>query len=322
MDFKPGDRVGDLEVRGLLGAGGMGQVYKVRNTISCRTEALKVILVDSGDANAAQSFAREIRVHATLNHPNIAAVRSAHNFHGQPVMVLEYVQGETMEAVLRRGPMPMAAVVHYATQLLDALEYAHQRGIVHCDIKPSNIMIDEMGRLKLMDFGIARSPTADDASPSRRAAGSIAYMSPEQVTGCGEVTCRSDVYQVGLCLYECLTGMRPFPGNSDYAIAMSRLRGAAATDAITCVRGPARLKDVILRALRSNPADRYPSAAAFKHALLDAVACDATAPAACGAGRAFSRLVWLAYASLGFTTAVLFSTLVAVIWTALGFVNL
>jgi len=312
MELRPGDRIGDYEVECSLGAGGMGQVYKVRNVISGRTEAMKVALSSEIEAELANCLVREIRVQAALTHPNITGVHTAQSFQGRIVMILEYVEGETLEEVFRRGALPVSVAVNYAIQALDALDYAHTRHVVHRDVKPANIMVTPEGVIKLMDFGVAKSP---DIPCSERAVGSLSYMSPEQIRGARDVDARSDLYQVGLWLYECLTSARPTSGDNDYASVLARMESALIPAAMLNPVVPAELSRVIAKAIERNPADRYQSAAAFKTALLSALLRAATLPAE-GVRPRLSRIAWLNYAALGFTTSVVtFASLAAAIWT-------
>jgi serine/threonine protein kinase len=318
IDLKPGDRMGDYEVLELLGAGGMGKVYKVRNVISNRIEAMKLALSPQEDeGEILDRFIREIRVHASLEHPNIAGLRTAQQAGEQILMVMEYVEGETFETLLQEGPLPMAEVVGYAVQVLEALEYAHARGIVHRDIKPANIMVTREGSVKLMDFGIAKSPLNGNITRAGRAVGSLSYMSPEQIQGAPDVDVRSDLYQIGLWLYECLTGQRPFGGDSDYAIMIARLLQVAVSTSTLNPAVPPEVSRVITKALEKNPADRYQSAAALKAALQRAGRGAATsAPLSSGhdAQRQLARLLWLNHVALGFTASMMLATTAAAIW--------
>ena len=158
MAEETGKRIGDYEILGVLGAGGMGQVFKVRNVISDRVEAMKILLPDlAGRQDLADRFLREIKVLAALNHPNIAALRTALTLGNQLVMVMEYVEGTSLATRLERGPIATAEAVNYVDQVLAALSYAHQRQVIHRDIKPANMMLTPEGVVKLMDFGIART---------------------------------------------------------------------------------------------------------------------------------------------------------------------
>src|SRR5579872_6443023 len=179
-----GERVGDYEIVQVLGAGGMGQVYKVRNVFSDRVEAMKVLLPNlGGDKELAERFLREIKVQAALDHPNIARLNTAQLVGDQLIMVMEYVEGKSIESLLQNGQLPLPTALSCMVQVLDALGYAHAHGVVHRDIKPANIMLTPQGVAKLMDFGIARMETDRRLTQTGHAVGSLFYMSPEQIKG-------------------------------------------------------------------------------------------------------------------------------------------
>src|SRR5262245_43005112 len=158
MSEETGKRIGDYQILNELGSGGMGRVYRVRNVISDRVEAMKVLLPDlAGRQELAARFLREIKLLASLNHPNIAQLRTALEVDNQLVMIMEYVEGTTLAARLEKGPIPTSDALNYIDQALEALSYAHKQGIIHRDIKLSNMMLTPQGVVKLMDFGIARS---------------------------------------------------------------------------------------------------------------------------------------------------------------------
>src|SRR5690242_19809952 len=210
-----GERVGDYEIVEVLGAGGMGQVYKVRNVLSNRIEAMKVLLPNAGgDPEGTARFLREIQVQATLDHPNIACLHTAQMNGDQIVMILEFVEGSTIEKLLEHGTLGVRESVAYTTQVLSALAYAHERGVVHRDIKPANIMRTPQGAIKLLDFGIARMKQDRRLTQTGSTVGSLYYMSPEQIRG-AQPDPRSDLYSLGITLYEMVTGRRPFEGTSD-----------------------------------------------------------------------------------------------------------
>ncbi|HZT37446.1 MAG TPA: serine/threonine-protein kinase [Bryobacteraceae bacterium] len=268
MDFQPGARIGDYEILDLLGAGGMGKVYKVRNVLSDRIEAMKVILPALGqEGELTDRFIREIKVQASLDHPNITALRTAQQTGGQVLMIMEYVEGTTVDAMLRQGPLPPSDAVNYVSQVLDALEYAHSRGIVHRDIKPGNIMVTPSGLVKLMDFGIAKLSVDRKLTMTGRTLGSLYYMSPEQIQGAAAVDGRSDIYSLGICLYEMVTGKRPFAADSDYALMVAHLEQTPRPPVEIDPKLPEALSEIILLAIRKDPAQRFQSAAAFRAAL-------------------------------------------------------
>src|SRR3954447_12628979 len=221
MSEEVNQKIGDYQILNELGSGGMGRVYKVRNVITDRVEAMKVLLPDlAGRQELAARFLREIKVLATLDHPNIAALRTALTLDNQLVMIMEYVEGTTLASRIERGAVPVPEALSYIDQVLSALSYAHQQHVIHRDIKPGNMMLTTHGIVKLMDFGLARSD--EEGSPMNltktgTTLGSISYMSPEQVKG-ENTDERSDLYSVGISLYEIVTGRRPFQANSDYSI--------------------------------------------------------------------------------------------------------
>ena len=222
-----GQRVGDYEVLAPLGAGGMGRVFKVRNVISNREEAMKILLPDlAADQDLAARFMAEIRTLACLEHPGIAQLRTAFQYNNQFVMVMEYVEGTTLEKLASQIRIPLGHILDYATQALSALSYAHQQGVTHRDIKPANIMVTTHGTIKLMDFGIAKSTEDRQLTRPGSTIGSVYYMSPEQVQG-GTVDRRSDLYSFGVTLYELLTGCRPFQADSSYSVLNAQVHQAA-----------------------------------------------------------------------------------------------
>jgi serine/threonine-protein kinase len=247
MNLEVGSTVGDYQVVGILGAGGMGQVYKVRNVISDRVEAMKVLLPDLvNQPDLADRFLREIKVQASLEHPNIAALHTAVRQENQLLMLMEFVEGVTLDQKLKGGPLPAAEAVNYVLQVLAALEYAHARGVVHRDIKPANMMLTPGGIVKLMDFGIARSSADHKLTQTGTTVGSLYYMSPEQIQGVTAPDARSDLYSVGVSLYELVTGKRPFDGDSQFAIMSAHLQGTPVPPVTIDPRLPQLLNDVIL----------------------------------------------------------------------------
>jgi eukaryotic-like serine/threonine-protein kinase len=260
-------RIGDYEILNELGSGGMGRVYRVRNVISDRIEAMKIVLPDlAGRQELANRFLREIKVLASLDHPNIAALRTALTVNNQLVMIMEYVEGRSLGSRLKHGPIAVAEAVHYINQALGALTYAHQKRVIHRDIKPDNMMVTPQDILKVTDFGIARSGEDRTLTVVGTTPGSVSYMSPEQVKG-ETLDARSDLYSIGISLYEMVTGQRPFQGDSDFALMVAHVE--------TLPRPPielqpgldANLNEIILKALAKDPADRFQSADAFREAL-------------------------------------------------------
>jgi serine/threonine-protein kinase len=265
MDMK--QRIGDYEILDELGSGGMGRVYRVRNVISDRIEAMKVLLPDlAGRQDLAARFLREIKVLAALNHPNIAALRTALTADNQLVMIMEFVDGQSVANRLAKGPIATGDALNYIDQVLDALSYAHAQHVIHRDIKPANMMLTPRGIVKLTDFGIARSASDQTITVAGTTTGSLSYMSPEQVNG-DATDPRSDLYSVGVSLYEMVTGVRPFQADSDFALMLAHVKQSPRPP-IELQPGLAPgLNDIILKAIAKNPADRFPSADAFRQAL-------------------------------------------------------
>jgi Tol biopolymer transport system component/tRNA A-37 threonylcarbamoyl transferase component Bud32 len=228
MQLTSGVRLAHYEITSPLGSGGMGAVYRARDTKLGRDVAIKILPDElSADAERLARFDREARLLASLNHPHIASIHDFADLEGSKFLVMELVPGETLEARLARGPIPVDEAMSMARQIAEALEAAHERGIVHRDLKPANVMVDDDGRVKVLDFGLARSSEAEHAdsdltnSPTiARAAthagvilGTAAYMSPEQARG-KRVDRRADIWSFGVVLWEMLTGRRLFLGET------------------------------------------------------------------------------------------------------------
>src|SRR5688572_252945 len=231
MPLAPGARIGGYEVVALLGAGGMGEVYRARDARLGRDVAVKIVSpAVAADADGLMRFEREARMLASLNHPNIAAIYGVDDGHGQPALILELVDGETLAERIARGPIPVTEAVAYARQIAEALDAAHEAGVVHRDLKPGNIKITENGTVKVLDFGLAKAmaaaaapdPAVDPAhSPTVTVhgtkggviLGTAAYMSPEQARG-KPIDKRTDIWAFGCVLYEMLSGRRAFNGET------------------------------------------------------------------------------------------------------------
>ncbi len=267
MAFEIGQRVGDYEIVSMLGVGGMGSVYRVRNVISDRTEAMKVLLPNLvAEPDLAVRFISEIRMLASFDHPNIAQLHTAFQVDNQLVMMMEFVEGSTLEQIAKQGPIPQSDVINYMQQVLAALSYAHGRGVVHRDIKPANIMVTSQGIVKLMDFGIAKSRTEQDLTRPGTTMGSLYYMSPEQVRG-GTVDARSDIYSVGVMMYELLAGRRPFVADSAYEILNQQCNVVPLSPLEVNAQLPPPLSDIIVAAMAKDPANRFQNAQALSNAL-------------------------------------------------------
>ena len=260
-------RIGDYEVLASLGAGGMGHVFKVRNVISNREEAMKVLLPDfAAQPELAARFLAEIRTLATLEHPNIAQLRTAFQYQNHFVMVMEYVEGSTLEKLASAGRIPLEQMLDYASQALAGLSYAHSHGVTHRDIKPANIMVTSHGVAKLMDFGIAKSTEDMQLTRPGTTMGSVYYMSPEQVQG-GAIDARSDIYSFGVTLYEMFTGSKPFVSESSYTVLNAQINEAPRPLVEVNPDLPVELNNIVLKAMAKDPAARFQTAEEFREAL-------------------------------------------------------
>ena len=267
VGIEVGKIIGEYEVLSALGHGGMGTVYKVRNVISHRTEAMKLLLPDAGSDNeVVERFLREIRVVAGLEHPNIAQLRTALRYQDQLVMVMEYVDGAPLDRLLNEHHIGMWQGVEYVCQVLSALSYAHSKGVVHRDIKPPNILITSSNAAKLTDFGIASKFGDPRLTAAGTALGSVYYMSPEQVRAAAPDG-RSDLYSVGVTLYEIVTGRRPISGDSHYSIMRNHLEQLPQPPHELSADIPPGLSAVILMSLEKNPLERFQTADDFLGAL-------------------------------------------------------
>jgi len=272
MELSVGQTFEDYEILGILGSGGMGKVYQVRNKISNRVEAMKVLLSDlNSQPELVDRFTREIRIFASLDHPNIAELRTALRVDNQLVMIMEYVAGPTLDALMKLGRVPPEKYLDYMCQALTALSYAHSKGVVHRDIKPANMILTPSGILKLMDFGIAKAASDPKLTRTGMVVGSVYYVSPEQIEG-KDLDGRSDLYSLGVTLYELATGKRPFEGKSDYAIISARMKETPPPPRELDASIPPDLSDVIMLALERDPARRFQTAEAFKNALTSVLA--------------------------------------------------
>ena len=267
MSYKPGSVIGDYVVVATVGAGGMGSVYKVQHVITQRIEAIKLLSSVRTDPEQEQRFIREMQVQARLHHPNIAAVYNAFRYYDEFFLVLEFVDGESLESVLARGRLTLATSLHYARQALFALGYAHAHGVVHRDIAPSNIIITPDGAVKLTDFGLAKTATDVRLTHSGAPLGSPWYMSPEQVRGNATLDARSDIYSLGAVLYEMATGTKPFDMASTFDVMRAQVETPPMPPLGRAPDLPQALNDIILAALAKDPSARFQSAEQFYAAL-------------------------------------------------------
>jgi eukaryotic-like serine/threonine-protein kinase len=279
MSLTPGTKLGPFEIVGPLGIGGMGEVYRARDTRLGRDVAVKILPKEmSADPARRQRFEREAKTISGLNHPNICTLHDVGSQDGVDYLVMEYVEGDTLAKRLEKGPLLLEQVLKYGAQIADALDKAHRAGIVHRDLKPGNVMLTSSGA-KLLDFGLAKpvvmmnglTTTAFTAvqSPVTQEGtivGTFQYMSPEQVEG-KEVDGRSDIFSFGAVLYEMVTGKRAFEGKSQLSVASAILEKEPEPIGTARSLTPPALDHVIRKCLAKTPDDRWQSAADIKHEL-------------------------------------------------------
>jgi serine/threonine-protein kinase len=250
-----------------LGAGGMAEVWCAEDSVLGRRVALKLLSSHlAEDPEFRERFRREARAAAGLAHPNIVGIFDFGEWDGTPYIAMELVDGRTLKDVIRqRGPLPPATAIAVMEQILRALGYAHKRGIVHRDVKPQNVIVDEEGRAKVADFGIARAG-ASQMTETGTIVGTVQYISPEQAEA-RPVDARSDLYSAGVVLYELLTGQVPFEGESVVSIAIRQINERPVPPGQLEPAIPPGLEAVVMRALEKDPARRFQTADEFIAAL-------------------------------------------------------
>ena len=263
MDSNIGKKLdGRYEITELIGVGGMADVYKAQDIMEDRPVAVKILKPEfSGDEEFLRRFRNESKAIAVLSHPNIVKIYDVGFTDEIQFIVMEYIDGITLkEFIEQQGVLKWKDALHFITQILRALQHAHDKGIVHRDIKPQNIMLFTDGTIKVMDFGIARFSRIDGKTLSDKAIGSVHYISPEQAQG--EMTDeRSDIYSVGVMLYEMLTGRKPFDGDTAVNVALKHMQEVAVPPREIMPSIPEALEEIVYHAMEKQPAQRYQSAA-------------------------------------------------------------
>ncbi|MGD8415019.1 MAG: serine/threonine-protein kinase, partial [Candidatus Latescibacterota bacterium] len=252
-----GKTISHYKILEKLGEGGMGVVYKAGDTKLKRTVALKFLSHQAvGTEEDKSRFVHEAQAAAALNHPNICTVYEIGQHEGRPFIAMEYVEGESLRARIASGPLPLNEGVRIALEIAEGLQEAHHKGIVHRDVKSSNIMIATNGRVKIMDFGLAKSPEKSDLTKNGTTLGTVAYMSPEQARG-EAADQRSDIWSLGVVMYEMIAGSLPFKGAHDQAIVYSILNEDPPP--LTNIRSgvPMDLERTVDKCLAKDSAARY-----------------------------------------------------------------
>lgn len=267
-----GTLVGNYKITDKIGEGGMGAVFRGTDIMLEREVAIKMLRPElSSQPNIVERFRSEAVTLAKLNHPNIATlysfVRQGEDF----FMVMEFVRGDTLEAVIRKsGAMECNRAIRLFCQALEGIDHAHRMGIVHRDIKPANMMLTEHGTLKVMDFGIARVLGTARMTKQGNIVGTIEYMSPEQVRG-HETDTRSDIYSLGILLYEMLTGRVPFASDSEYDLMKMHIEDAPPPPRVFAAGIPPGVEQAIMRSLAKRPDARFSTAGELRDVLLSAI---------------------------------------------------
>ena len=253
-----------------IGAGGMGEVWRARDTRLDREVAIKILPPDHGnESNQKERFLREARAASALIHPNIITVHEINSAEGMDFIVMEYVRGTSLHALLSHGRLPLAQALEYAVQICEALKTAHEAGIVHRDLKPGNIMIAPSGLVKVLDFGIAKRMSKEGAAPDTTVAapltlvgatiGTPAYMSPEQTLG-DPVDARSDLFSLGVVLYQMFSGVLPFQAATSLSLVRKIVHERPQPLRLVTPDVPEGLSSIVDKCLAKEPADRYQSA--------------------------------------------------------------
>ena len=277
MSLAPGTRLEGYEVLGPLGAGGMGDVYRARDSVLKREVAIKVLKpIVSQDPDRLRRFQQEAQAAAALNHPNILAVYQLGTYEGAPYLVSELLEGDTLRQLLQRGPLPVRKAIDFGVQIAHGLAAAHEKGIIHRDLKPENLFVTKDGRVKILDFGLAKLKQQPDSDGSEKTLthgteagvvlGTVGYMSPEQVRG-KSADNRADIFTFGAVLYEMLTGQRAFEKPSAAETMTAIINEDPPTVSQSARSMPLGLERVVHHCLEKNPEQRFQSASDLAFAL-------------------------------------------------------
>lgn len=263
MDKYIGKRLdGRYEIHELLGVGGMAYVYKAYDNIEKRWVAIKILKEElAGNSDFLRRFRNESKAIALLSHPNIVKVYDVSFGDRIQYIVMEYIDGITLKQYIeQQGEIKWREALYFTVQILRALQHAHEKGIIHRDIKPQNIMLLEDGTIKVTDFGIARFSQAETQTMTDKAIGSVHYIAPEQARG-GYINDKADIYSVGVMLYEMLTGQLPFVADNAVSVAIMQMQAEPTPPSRINPSIPKGLEEITMHAMEKNPAQRFPSAA-------------------------------------------------------------
>jgi formylglycine-generating enzyme required for sulfatase activity/tRNA A-37 threonylcarbamoyl transferase component Bud32/predicted esterase len=277
MTLIAGTKLGPYEIESLLGTGGMGEVYRARDTRLQRTVAIKILPAHLSRPDLHARFEQEAKSISGLQHPNICVLYDVGSQDGLDYMVMEFVTGRTLDRLIPVGGLPANVALKYAVQIADALARAHAADVVHRDLKPANVMVDDSGLVKVLDFGLAKIAVAKAAAGNDGATieatttpgmivGTLAYMSPEQAEG-ADVDCRSDIFSFGSVLYEMLTGSKAFEGKSNAALLAAVMRDEPKPLSELKHDLPIEVRRIVSHCLKKDPAARYASGAELAHDL-------------------------------------------------------
>ena len=278
MALTPGTKLGPYEIQSALGAGGMGEVYRARDTRLDRVVAVKILPATlSSDPDRLQRFQHEARILSTLNHPNVLAIYDVGEQDGVRYLVSEFLDGQTLREKLAAGPLSRWRIVEYALEIAKGLAAAHEKGVVHRDLKPDNIFVTGDDRVKVLDFGLAKQAAAgpfDEAATMTgpvpttpgTVMGTVGYMSPEQVRG-QVLDNRSDIFSFGAVLYEMASGKRAFRGESSIETMNAILKEDAPEISVTGTQVSPGLERIVRRCLEKKPEQRFQSASDLAFAL-------------------------------------------------------
>src|SRR5882762_5418969 len=315
MALTAGTKLGGYEVLGLLGAGGMGEVYRARDSVLKREVAIKVLpSFVSQDPDRLRRFEQEARAAAALNHPNILAVHQLGIFEGAPYLVSELLEGGTLREQLVRGLLPVRKAIDYGVQISRGLAAAHEKGIIHRDLKPENLFVTRDGRIKILDFGLAKlalrqlasdesAPTLTDGTEPGVVMGTVGYMSPEQVRG-KTSDHRADIFAFGAILYEMLPGKRAFqkPTSTETMTAILNEDPPGISQIVPSI--PPALPRVVYRCLEKNPEQRFQSASDLAFALEALSDSSASSMSAVAPQRgSLAKWIWIAITGIAIALA-------------------